>query len=111
MHVGTASEAGQGHGGQASTDGGGRSLGHRAWLEARLRDELRRGRATRGRRRGGNRRRRDGHARIRGSTRGKKPDEDEAAPQTIVNPYRDTGRNDPCPCGSGLKFKKCHGAG
>ena len=39
------------------------------------------------------------------------PDEDEAAPQTIVNPYRDTGRNDPCPCGSGMKFKKCHGAG
>ncbi|WEK03172.1 MAG: UPF0149 family protein [Candidatus Devosia phytovorans] len=21
------------------------------------------------------------------------------------------GRNDPCPCGSGLKYKKCHGAG
>jgi uncharacterized protein len=21
-----------------------------------------------------------------------------------------TGRNDPCPCGSGLKFKRCHGA-
>ena len=20
-----------------------------------------------------------------------------------------TGRNDPCPCGSGMKFKKCHG--
>ena len=20
------------------------------------------------------------------------------------------GRNEPCPCGSGLKFKKCHGA-
>lgn len=20
------------------------------------------------------------------------------------------GRNDPCPCGSGLKFKRCHGA-
>jgi uncharacterized protein YecA (UPF0149 family) len=39
------------------------------------------------------------------------PDEDEATPQTIVNPYRDTGRNDPCPCGSGMKFKKCHGAG
>jgi uncharacterized protein len=19
------------------------------------------------------------------------------------------GRNDPCPCGSGLKFKRCHG--
>lgn len=23
---------------------------------------------------------------------------------------RSTGRNDPCPCGSGLKFKRCHGA-
>jgi len=24
---------------------------------------------------------------------------------------RKTGRNDPCPCGSGKKYKKCHGAG
>jgi hypothetical protein len=24
-----------------------------------------------------------------------------------VNEYRDVGRNDPCPCGSGKKFKKC----
>ena len=24
-----------------------------------------------------------------------------------LNPYRDVGRNDPCPCGSGKKFKKC----
>jgi uncharacterized protein len=23
--------------------------------------------------------------------------------------FPDIGRNDPCPCGSGLKFKKCHG--
>ena len=29
-----------------------------------------------------------------------------AAPPAI-NPYRDVGRNDPCPCGSGRKFKKC----
>ncbi len=28
---------------------------------------------------------------------------------TIVKP-RKIGRNDPCPCGSGKKFKKCHGA-
>jgi len=21
------------------------------------------------------------------------------------------GRNDPCPCGSGLKYKNCHGKG
>ena len=25
------------------------------------------------------------------------------------DPYADAGRNDPCPCGSGKKFKKCHG--
>ncbi|MGF1707170.1 YecA family protein [Enterovibrio baiacu] len=24
-----------------------------------------------------------------------------------VNPYKSVGRNDPCPCGSGKKFKKC----
>lgn len=29
------------------------------------------------------------------------------APTTAVNPHRDVGRNDPCPCGSGKKFKKC----
>jgi uncharacterized protein len=36
------------------------------------------------------------------------PDLDEdgfAIPER--NPYRDVGRNDPCPCGSGKKFKKC----
>ena len=26
---------------------------------------------------------------------------------TIVNDLRDVGRNDPCPCGSGKKYKKC----
>lgn len=26
------------------------------------------------------------------------------------NPFRNVGRNDPCPCGSGKKFKKCCGA-
>ena len=25
------------------------------------------------------------------------------------NPYVNVGRNDPCPCGSGKKFKNCHG--
>jgi preprotein translocase subunit SecA len=30
---------------------------------------------------------------------------DEADPSTWGNP----GRNDPCPCGSGEKFKHCHG--
>lgn len=31
-------------------------------------------------------------------------------PQTPVRSEA-VGRNDPCPCGSGLKYKKCHGAG
>ncbi len=26
------------------------------------------------------------------------------------DPFADVGRNDPCPCGSGKKYKKCHGA-
>jgi preprotein translocase subunit SecA len=26
------------------------------------------------------------------------------------DPWANVGRNDPCPCGSGLKYKKCHGA-
>src|SRR6266480_4199366 len=31
-------------------------------------------------------------------------------PVAANNPYAGVGRNDPCPCGSGKKFKKCHGA-
>ena len=34
----------------------------------------------------------------------------EAPAEPIVNPYRRVGRNDPCPCGSGKKFKRCCGA-
>jgi preprotein translocase subunit SecA len=26
------------------------------------------------------------------------------------DPWANVGRNDPCPCGSGKKYKKCHGA-
>ncbi|HPR83636.1 MAG TPA: preprotein translocase subunit SecA [Pontiellaceae bacterium] len=33
----------------------------------------------------------------------------EAAPQPIRHTGPETGRNDPCPCGSGKKFKKCCG--
>jgi uncharacterized protein len=32
---------------------------------------------------------------------------DSYAEGPAVNPYKDVGRNDPCPCGSGKKFKKC----
>ncbi|HEX4963529.1 MAG TPA: preprotein translocase subunit SecA [Thermoanaerobaculia bacterium] len=31
-------------------------------------------------------------------------------PQPTVNREAKVGRNDPCPCGSGKKYKKCHGA-
>jgi preprotein translocase subunit SecA len=33
-----------------------------------------------------------------------------AKPAPVVNSLPKVGRNDPCPCGSGLKYKKCHGA-
>ena len=32
---------------------------------------------------------------------------DSARSQRLENPFRGIGRNDPCPCGSGKKFKKC----
>ena len=31
-------------------------------------------------------------------------------PGGLGSEFEDVGRNDPCPCGSGKKFKKCHGA-
>ncbi|TJY65170.1 preprotein translocase subunit SecA [Sinimarinibacterium sp. CAU 1509] len=31
-------------------------------------------------------------------------------PETVVRDMPKVGRNDPCPCGSGKKFKHCHGA-
>ena len=33
--------------------------------------------------------------------------EDAPAAEPVKNPLREVGRNDPCPCGSGKKFKKC----
>ena len=35
---------------------------------------------------------------------------DDAAPKTVRRDEPKVGRNDPCPCGSGKKYKKCHGA-
>ena len=35
---------------------------------------------------------------------------DDAAVKTIRRDVAKVGRNDPCPCGSGKKYKKCHGA-
>src|SRR4029453_6783476 len=37
------------------------------------------------------------------------PDEPEAKPQPFKRYGDKIGRNDPCPCGSGKKYKQCHG--
>jgi preprotein translocase subunit SecA len=41
-------------------------------------------------------------------SRGEKPPEKER-PQTVHRAGSKVGRNDPCPCGSGKKYKKCCG--
>jgi preprotein translocase subunit SecA len=57
-----------------------------------------------------------------GATTTRRPAKGAAAPTasagangsaTTNNPNSSakTGRNDPCPCGSGKKYKKCHGSG
>jgi hypothetical protein len=38
---------------------------------------------------------------------GRRPGERQG---TVVHQVEPTGRNEPCPCGSGKKYKKCHGA-
>ncbi|MGH8714414.1 MAG: SEC-C metal-binding domain-containing protein, partial [Casimicrobiaceae bacterium] len=38
------------------------------------------------------------------------PDKPPAAPPPFTRARQKVGRNDPCPCGSGKKFKHCHGA-
>jgi preprotein translocase subunit SecA len=34
---------------------------------------------------------------------------EERKPQPTVRHGQKVGRNDPCPCGSGRKYKHCHG--
>ncbi len=34
---------------------------------------------------------------------------EDSAPKTFVRSEKKVGRNDPCPCGSGKKYKHCHG--
>jgi preprotein translocase subunit SecA len=46
-------------------------------------------------------------------THGAETDGDARKPvkqETVVRTQPKVGRNDPCPCGSGKKYKKCHGA-
>ena len=40
------------------------------------------------------------------------PNEDggvERHGDSALDPYANVGRNDACPCGSGRKYKRCHG--
>ncbi|MEW6026662.1 MAG: preprotein translocase subunit SecA [Planctomycetota bacterium] len=41
---------------------------------------------------------------------GRQADGQIEKPKPIIGASRETGRNDPCPCGSGKKYKKCCGA-
>ena len=43
-------------------------------------------------------------AKVTGTNKG-----DGAAVKTVVRKEKKVGRNDPCPCGSGKKYKQCHG--
>ncbi|WP_294952690.1 preprotein translocase subunit SecA [uncultured Gilliamella sp.] len=45
-----------------------------------------------------------------GGFNGENQDQSPSSPQPIVRTEAKVGRNDPCPCGSGKKYKHCHGA-
>ncbi|HSG96525.1 MAG TPA: preprotein translocase subunit SecA, partial [Woeseiaceae bacterium] len=40
---------------------------------------------------------------------GEQAREEQAAPEPFKRTTRKVGRNEPCPCGSGKKYKQCHG--
>jgi preprotein translocase subunit SecA len=49
------------------------------------------------------------HASASGTTNGEAAAEPEKQ-KTVRREQPKVGRNEPCPCGSGKKYKKCHGA-
>jgi preprotein translocase subunit SecA len=44
-----------------------------------------------------------------GTTMGEAPQESKAGKPQPIHVGDKVGRNDPCPCGSGKKYKQCHG--
>jgi preprotein translocase subunit SecA len=52
----------------------------------------------------------DDHPALSQQGGGQRPAPSEQAVEPIRNFGAKVGRNDPCPCGSGKKYKKCHGA-
>ncbi len=67
--------------------------------------------AERRRREEAERRMRYTHAETSGLDGGaeEQPEDGAAKPETFVRSERKVGRNEPCPCGSGRKYKQCHG--
>ncbi len=67
--------------------------------------------AERRRREEAERRMRYTHAESSGLDGGEQeqPDDGAGKPETFVRSERKVGRNEPCPCGSGKKYKQCHG--
>jgi preprotein translocase subunit SecA len=51
-----------------------------------------------------------GAAAVGGARRPARAGGDDAPVRTVRREEPKVGRNDPCPCGSGKKYKKCHGA-
>jgi len=47
---------------------------------------------------------------VRGAAQGGRPQAPAAPATPFVREERKVGRNEPCPCGSGKKYKHCHGA-
>ena len=47
---------------------------------------------------------------FRRSEGGEQKQDEPKKVQTIRRGEKKVGRNDPCPCGSGKKYKQCHGA-
>ncbi len=52
----------------------------------------------------------DDHPGLNNQSDGQRPIQNEQAVEPIRNFGNRVGRNDPCPCGSGKKYKKCHGS-
>ena len=50
-------------------------------------------------------------AALAGAQRMPSPQGPRQQPTQPVRVEKKVGRNDPCPCGSGKKYKQCHGAG
>jgi preprotein translocase subunit SecA len=47
--------------------------------------------------------------RLAAQNAGGAPSQERRVVETVIRSEDKIGRNDPCPCGSGKKYKNCHG--